>query len=217
MKTLSVASLFVVFAVLFASAPALAQSELAASPAPAGAEAETLVGLRQAQVARVSGWFLAPTFSTTSFANTLAYGGGLRGGIYLNQRVAVGVAVNGLLLRESHFDDHGVTNAGTYGGLLLQYVVQSNRLLHVTIESTLGSGRWCNSVSDGENGKPEGCSGRTFLAFEPVANVELNVAKHVRVATGVGYRFAVAASGDGPSSRDMSGLVARTSVVFGSF
>jgi hypothetical protein len=45
----------------------------------------------------------------------------------------------------------------------------------------------------------------------------LNVARHLRIATGVGYRFAVAGSGEGPSSRDMSSLVVRTSLVFGSF
>jgi hypothetical protein len=43
------------------------------------------------------------------------------------------------------------------------------------------------------------------------------VAKHVRVATGVGYRFAVAGSGPGPNSEGMSSLVARTSVIFGTF
>jgi hypothetical protein len=55
------------------------------------------------------------------------------------------------------------------------------------------------------------------LVFEPAANLELNVAKHVRFATGVGYRFAAAGSGEGPSSRDMSSLVVRTSLIFGSF
>lgn len=53
--------------------------------------------------------------------------------------------------------------------------------------------------------------------FEPVANIELSVAKHVRFSSGVGYRFAVAGSGEGPSSRDMSSLVLRTSLIFGSF
>jgi len=102
---------------------------------------------------------------------------------------------------------------GTYGGLLLQYVVESNRLLHATLESTLGSGRWCVEISE----ERDGCLGRNFMVFEPVANLEVNVAKHVRVATGVGYRFAVAGSGTGPDSEGMSSLVARTSLVFGSF
>ena len=45
----------------------------------------------------------------------------------------------------------------------------------------------------------------------------MNVAKHVRIASGVGYRMAVAGSGEGPSSRDMSSLVVRSSLIFGSF
>jgi hypothetical protein len=55
------------------------------------------------------------------------------------------------------------------------------------------------------------------MVLEPAANVEINVAKHVRVATGVGYRLAVAGSGDGPSSRDISGLLVRSSLILGSF
>jgi hypothetical protein len=91
--------------------------------------------------------------------------------------------------------------------------VQSNRLVHATFESTLGTGRWCVEISE----ERDGCMGRNFLVFEPMANVELNVAKHVRVAAGVGYRFAVAGSGPGPNSDDMSSLVARSSIIFGSF
>ena len=210
MKPLTATAIAVLSSFLYAAA-ALAQTAPAQEP-------ETLVGHPPATDAHLSGWFIAPTFATTRFAGSLAYGPGLRGGIYLNRRLSVGATVTALGLQESHFGDSRVTKVGTYGGLLLQYVVQSNRLVHVTLESTLARGRWCNEVSDGENGRADGCSGRNFMAFEPVANVEINVARHLRVDTGVGYRFAVAAaSGDGPSSGDMSGLVARTALVFGSF
>jgi hypothetical protein len=212
MKTLTLASSFSLVALVLAGAPAFAQSGESSS-----AEQETLVGYHRAETTRVSGWFVAPTFATTSFASQLGYLPGLRGGIYLNQRFAVGVTANVLATQDSHVGDHDGRNVGTYGGLLLQYVVHSNQVLHASLESTLASGRWCNTVGDGKGTAPDGCSGRTFLAFEPVANLELNVARHVRVATGVGYRFAVAAKGDGPSSGDLSGIVARTSVVFGSF
>jgi hypothetical protein len=218
MKKLTVASfLSLPFLV---SVPALAQLGPAAPVsefAPVSDQPETLVRQAPDRATWLSGWFVAPTFSTTSFANTLAYSPGLRAGIYINRRVAVGLAINGLGTQESAFDDHLVRNVGSYGGLLLQYVVQSNRLVHVTLESTVGTGQWCALIGDGENGTKDGCDGRKFLAFEPVANVEINVARHVRIATGVGYRFAAAATGNGPSSREMSGLVARTSLVLGSF
>ena len=38
----------------------------------AGDEPETLVRHQPEGGARLSGWFVAPTFATTSFANTLA-------------------------------------------------------------------------------------------------------------------------------------------------
>jgi len=174
-------------------------------------EPQTIVGGRPEGQPLVSGWFVSPTFGTTGWGGTLAYSPGLRGGIYLNRRLAIGLAVNGLANGDSHLGRNEGGNFGTYGGLLLQYVVHSDRLVHLTFESTIGDGRWC--VSDNNND----CVGKQFIVFEPAANLEVNVARHVRFTTGVGYRFAVAGSGDGPSSGDMSSLVVRSGLVFGSF
>jgi hypothetical protein len=174
-------------------------------------EPQTVVGGRPDGQPLVSGWFVSPTFGTTGWGGALAYSPGLRGGVYLNRRLAIGLAVNGLGNGDTHIGTNEGRNFGTYGGLLLQYVVQSNRLVHVTFESTLGDGRWCATNPNDE------CLGRRFIVVEPAANLELNIARHVRFTTGVGYRFAVAGSGEGPSSRDMSSLVVRSGLVFGSF
>ena len=203
---------------LFMSATALAQTP----PAPAGrptlttpdgqGEPETLTSGSAVRATRISGWFLAPTFGTTGFDGRLNYTPGLRGGIYLNKRFAVGLAAQGLASSATTLKDNEVRNLGSYGGLFLQYIWRSDQLIHGTVESTIGNGRWCASGSGADS-----CAEKAFLVFEPVANMEINVAKHVRFASGVGYRFAVAGSGDGPSSRDMSSLVVRTSLIFGSF
>ena len=131
----------------------------------------------------------------------------------MNRRFALGLTAQALASDATDIGDHEVRNVGSYGGLLLQYVVQSDRLVDATIESTIGSGQWCSLIND-EN---DGCVGTQVPVFEPVANVEINLTKHMRLATGVGYRFAVAGSGDGPSSREMSSLVVRSSLIFGSF
>jgi opacity protein-like surface antigen len=182
-------------------------------PAVPGGEDEpqTIVGGRTEGQTIISGWFVSPTFGTTGWGRALEYSPGLRGGIYLNQRLAIGLAVNGLANGDSHLGKNEGGNFGTYGGLLLQYDVQSNRLVHLAVESTIGDGHWC--ASDANND----CSGKRFIVFEPAANLEVNIARHVRFTTGVGYRFAVAGGGDGPSSRDMSSLVVRSGLVFGSF
>lgn len=181
--------------------------------APEDPEPQTLSGGVSSGPMHLTGWFVAPTIGTTGFGGQLAYSPGLRGGIFLNHRLAIGATVQGIGSDASTFDRHGVRNVATYGGLLLQYVLHSNRLIHATFESTIGNGKWCQVISDGTSG----CSGREFLAFEPVANLEINLSRHIRFATGVGYRFAVAGSGEGPSSREMSSLVLRSGLVFGSF
>ncbi|HVV16069.1 MAG TPA: hypothetical protein VHH90_02610 [Polyangia bacterium] len=140
----------------------------------------------------------------------MSYTPGLRGGVYLNKRFGLGLAAQAIASSDTTVANGEVRNLGSYGGLLLQYVWRSDQLIHGTIESTVGNGRWCASGSNS-------CSSKQFLVFEPAANLEINVAKHVRIASGVGYRLAVAGSGDGPSSRDMSSLVVRSSLVFGSF
>lgn len=211
MKKLTLAFLLTALA----SAPARAQTS---APAPDADQPETLTNRRDPGQVRLTGWFIAPTFGTTSFGDTLAYVPGVRGGIYLNRRLAIGLTGNALATDDTSFSSSAVRKVGTYGGLLVQYVVHSNELVHVSVESTLGNGRWCERITDDnkQDGNDDwGCSGRTFLVFEPVANIELNVSRHLRVATGVGYRFAAAGAGEGPSSRGMSGLVARTALVFG--
>jgi hypothetical protein len=192
-----------------ATAPVVVPA-LAPTATTGQSEAETLTAGTSSGGTRISGWFLAPTFGTAVVGDRVSYSPGLRGGIYLNKRFAVGLTAQGMANSDTKIDDGEVRNFGSYGGLLLQYVWRSDQLIHGTIESTIGNGRWCASGSSS-------CATKQFLVFEPAANLEINVAKHVRVASGVGYRFAVAGSGEGPSSRDMSSLVVRSSLIFGSF
>jgi hypothetical protein len=184
--------------------PASAPSSTAGQSGP-----ETLTAGNASGGTSVSGWFLAPTFGTTVFGDRVNYTPGLRGGVYFNKRFAIGVTAQGAVNSETKVEDDSVRNLGTYGGLLLQYIWRSDQLVHGTVESTIGDGRWCAAGAGGS------CS--HFLVFEPVASVEINLAKHVRLASGVGYRFAVAGSGEGSSSRDLSGLAIRSSLIFGSF
>jgi hypothetical protein len=207
MKIIAIGSLLSVLV----SASAFAQTVTPAAAPRGEDEPQTIVGGRPDAQPIVSGWFVAPTFGTTGWGGSLAYSPGLRGGVYLNRRFAIGLAVNGIGDGQTHFGTDGNRNFGSYGGLLLQYVVQSNRVVHVSFESTIGDGRWCVTADS------NACVGKRFLVVEPAANLEVNVARHVRFTTGIGYRFAVAGSGEGPSSRDMSSLVVRSGLVFGSF
>jgi hypothetical protein len=54
------------------------------------------------------------------------------------------------------------------------------------------------------------------MVFEPAANLEIDVARHLRLGTGVSHRLAVAGGGDGRSSGGISGVVVRSSLILGS-
>lgn len=211
LSTLGIALSFVISATAVAQTGPSAAPGTVPAPSSAPPVAETLTAGGSADGMHITGWFLAPTIGTTAFDDSVRYLPGLRGGVYLNKRFAVGIAAHGIVGSDAKLDGDDVRNLGSYGGLLLQYVWRSDQLIHGTVESMIGDGRWCAADSGGSNA----CS--QFMVLEPAANVEINLAKHVRIATGIGYRLAVAGDADGPSSRDVSGLVVRSSLIFGSF
>jgi hypothetical protein len=214
MQSRTIVSLFSMFLGASALASSAARADEPAQVVNSD-EPQTVIGDRSNRPTTISGWFVAPTVATTGFGGAIAYAPGIRGGIYLNRRLALGIAANGLGQDASSLGRHEVRNVGGYGGLLVEYVLRSNRLVHATLESTIGTGQWY--VYAGDTGGQNVVDGKRFLAFEPAANLELNVAPHVRLATGVGYRFAIAGAGAGPSSAEMSSLVVRTALVLGSF
>jgi hypothetical protein len=191
---------------LFATA-AVAQE---ATP-PTDRDPQTLTEIHTQGPTAITGWFVAPTYGVSGGAG--AYTAGIRGGIYLDRRFGLGLVANMFGDDRTAFSNDGIKKMGSYSGVLLQYVLQSNRLVHASFETTFGAGRWCAVIDDAH----DGCSGKTFLAIEPGANVELNVARHVRVTAGVGYRLAITDDSAGPSTGALSRLVVRSGLVFGSF
>jgi hypothetical protein len=177
---------------------------------PAPAPVQTVV--QPGAPLRFTGWYLAPTGAFTSLGGTRTYAPGLRGALMLNQRLGVGMAFSFLANDHTRIGDDNARKLGGYGGGYAQYVFRSTDLLHAYVDATVGSGGWCEqSVNDR-------CNVRHFALFEPTLNAELNLTRNVRLATGVGYRFAFAEKqAPGQSRNDMSGIVARTSLVIGMF
>lgn len=159
---------------------------------------------------RLTGWYLAPTVGFTTIGGQLGYLPGLRGVLILNHRFGVGLAGSLMATDDSYLLEGGVRQMGAYGGAYGQYIFRTGDLVHAYADLTIGSGRWCQQ-SAGDD-----CAGREFVFAEPTVNVELNISRNVRLATGVGYRFAIAERNQpSQSRRDLSGIVARTSIVVG--
>jgi hypothetical protein len=195
---------------------ALITTAATATAAPAAGEApQTLFHPGDGPEGKI-GWYLAPTSGFTSFDGHLGYVAGLRGAVVVNRTWGFGLAGNVLTNNHTKFSDDRAHNVGGYGGGYVQYTLRSNDVVHAFADMTAGGGFWCSTIIDG--GDQDGCiDKRRFSFIEPTLNVELNVFKWMRLSTGVGYRAALAEDGPGLDSGQLSGVVARTSLVFGMF
>jgi hypothetical protein len=194
----------IIVSLLCMADPATALAEALSTPAePSIASA--------AAAPSAAGWYIAPTVSFTSINQTYGEMVGLRSALMLNRQVGVGVAGNLMGTSRAQLRGDAARDVGIYGGLYLQYLVAAGSVLHAYADTTLGAGSWC------AESKGEACRGREFAVLEPTFNVELTLSPNVRLATGLGYRVAVAGAGPGISSRHLSGVVARTSLVLGMF
>jgi hypothetical protein len=194
-----------------ASLVALTSSNaFAQTPSPQPSPAQALV--EPGAPLRMTGWYLAPTAAFTTIDGHRGYVPGLRGAFMLNNRLGVGMAVNFMATDQTHLRHDDVRQVGAYGGAYAQYIFRSSDRLHVYADATIGSGSWCQQ-STGDD-----CNERKFAFLEPTLNLEVNITRNVHLATGVGYRLALAERNEASESRgDMAGIVARTSLVVGAF
>jgi hypothetical protein len=208
MKNLGLVSLLCLGA---AAASTTAHAETFATSSAALGTPESLFQRGRRPDAKV-GWYLAPTSGFTSFAGSRGYTAGMRGALVLNRTWGFGLAGNVLGNDQTHLGDGNAREFGGYGGAYFQYIFQSNSLVHGFADVTAGGGGWCATLTNDD------CQGtRQFAFIEPTVNAELNIVQNVRLTGGVGYRAAIAEKGEGLSSRQLSGVVVRTSLVFGMF
>jgi hypothetical protein len=176
---------------------------------PALAQTETLI--QSSNLPRLTGWYIAPSSSFTNLDGRMGHALGLRGAVMLDERFGIGLAGALITTSGTTLERNLIRDVGGYGGLYLQYIFLPDRLIHAYLDLTLGTGSWCSETREDE------CNERLFAVIEPTVNAELNVSPHFKVALGVGWRQALAERGPGLGSADLSGFVARTSVILGSF
>lgn len=122
---------------------------------------------------------------------------GIRGAWVVNRSFGLGIDLNGLL-PVSKYDDvdpAGLSDAillGGYGGLLLEPVVWSKKLVHVTFPLSIGAG-WLGYVEDWEDeyyyGGGDLMDNDVFWYIEPGINAEVNITNYFRIDVGISKRF----------------------------
>lgn len=100
-----------------------------------------------------------------------------------------------------------------YGGLELEYVEGSDKLIHFSIQSLIGAG------GAGYRNKNHGETSNTdaFFVWEPGVNVLLNVTHFFRVGAGAGYRLTSGSHLADATDSDLSGVTGILTFKFGKF
>lgn len=140
---------------------------------------------------------------------------GGRGGLIINHAFVIGGGGYGLVndidtrnfsSYERRFLDFG------YGGLVLEYINRSHKLVHLSVHSLIGGGSLCYRDYLYYDWYDD-----VFFVAEPGIDLMLNVSKHFRIGLGGSYRFVSGIDMDGLNNADISGPSAALTFKFGRF
>ena len=188
------------------------------------AQEETLLSNRKV----THGGFGAPVVKYTEIKGEPGLLVGGRGGWIINHTFVIGGGGYGLVNdKEANnylvyypWGNKPYLNFG-YGGFELEYIIQSDNLMHFSVYTLVGAGgvSYRNSLWDNnEDGWNNWASpSDAFFVFEPAANFELNVIEFFRINAGVSYRFISGVNFDNLKNSDLGGPSAVLSLKFGKF
>lgn len=141
---------------------------------------------------------------------------GGQGGWIINHTLVIGLGGYGLVNNIDFDDDDCSYLAVGYGGLLLEYIIESHKLVHLSLQAIIGGGGVGHRNDWYCKDKYE-YNGDAFFVFEPGANLMLNLHKIARVGIGGTYRYARGVRYENVRDSDLSGLTGQIILKFGSF
>jgi len=167
------------------------------------------------------GGFGALVYGYTSFNDELVYFSGTRGAWILNlsELHALHIGLSGYRTKDVDPVDWphpGIAEPKlrtNYGGLELEYVNKSYRLVHVGGQLLIGSGnvRFDDRDIDVESTRD------SYFVLQPGVNAFVNVTRWFRISGGLHYRYASNVTLDGTDDSNLSGLTCMVNLRFGKF
>ena len=103
-----------------------------------------------------------------------------------------------------------------YGGLELEYVVNSPKLIHLSFHTLIGAGSIGYRERD-DHFEWDDDSDDIFFVAEPGANLMLNVTEFFRIGLGFSYRFINGVDLEGLSDSGLDGVSTNLTLKFGKF
>ncbi|SMD32679.1 hypothetical protein SAMN04488029_1029 [Reichenbachiella faecimaris] len=145
-----------------------------------------------------SGGYGAISFKTSEFKDETLVMGGVRGAWIVNRTLAIGIDAYGIIptTKYQDIDPNDMTKKlrllGGYGGLMLEPILFSNEVVHLTFPVSAGAGWLGYEDPDHEdflNDSDGIIDEDVFWYVEPGANLEINIAHNFRLDLGVSKRF----------------------------
>jgi hypothetical protein len=180
------------------------------------------------------GGYGAPVIKITSIEGSSAVLVGGQGAWLIGHTFGLGLAGYGMATQRE-YDQPGQHNAPEYdpydhrrmelgyGGILLSYIHQSDRLVHGTVDLLIGGGtvsmskryRYYDEWDDRNYDHSDNVDG--FFVLEPAVSAEVNLLRFMRFDAGIGYRWVSGVSRFGYSNSDVSGVTGTLALKFGKF
>ena len=155
----------------------------------------------------------------------------LYGGVFINKKFMIGLSGGGTTnfipvpLQYSMDPLRRMSYQYGQAGLVTEYVMSSNKTLHVAFSLFAGSGftmqydrpEWTQESHDYESYDYYGGREDCFFVAEPGVQLEINVFKWMRFSPGVSYRASFGSSAVGLTDSDLSKVSYNATFKFGKF
>ncbi|MFC1614092.1 hypothetical protein ACFL5K_02225 [Gemmatimonadota bacterium] len=165
-----------------------------------------------------SGGYGGPLFKIGQINGETGIFVGGQGGWIINHRFVLGGKGYGLVNDVEVEGSQNLKLEFGCGGALLEYIIASNKLLHLSIHSMIGAGGVRYAVKDYEDNHDDiDYSNDGFFVLEPGINLILNVYKNFRIGAGTTYRYVNGVEYESLSNSDLSGVSVKVLLKFGVF
>lgn len=179
------------------------------------------------------GFYLGTNLNFSNFKTSNILFSEINGGLVLNHDLYLGLNVNGIInmpviqnIDENDNDYSDALLVGGYGGIIIEKIIFSKKIIHFTLPVQIGGGglfymterRYSQIDNDGDMVMRRKLIDKYgFFYIEPGISVEINVLQFMRLNVGVKYRITTKLDLQGTNYHEFNKLSTTIGFKFGKF
>ena len=173
------------------------------------------------------GFYGGPVVKFSTFEDGLGLYVGGKGAWLIDHKIGVGIAGYGLInnMNYSEYNDNELKLQTGYGGLFLEYVNDSRKLIHFSVGSLIGAGgaaymerfRYEDRYYDEHQWEYDVVESSAYFVIEPEVSVEFNITEFFMIGVGGSYRMVSNTDLFEHTDSDLSGPSGNITFKFGKF